>query len=332
MNHIKGAPAVFLVIPTIRNLNFLASWGDEFADCHIVIVEDHEQQEIETPSIPSRSIHHYSWSDIDSELGKHAWIIPRRNAGIRSFGFWKAHELGAQVVITLDDDCYPEEPGFVHTHLENLSSKAPTRWFSTYPDPAFLFTRGFPYRVRDRLPVVISHGLWSGVVDLDAKTLLNYPQLDQDAYPPFRQYVPLGSYFPMSSMNLAFTRDAIPLMYFPLMGEDASGNAWGFDRFDDIWAGIFAKKIVDHLGWAVVNGSPFVRHRGDSDRNANLRKEKDGLVVNERLWKLVDEVRLTERTSVACYLQLAGQIRFPRSVYFARLRRAMTIWADLFDS
>jgi hypothetical protein len=179
---------------------------------------------------------------------------------------------------------------------------------------------------------MISHGLWSGVVDLDAKTLLRHPKLNQGAYPPLRQFIPRGFYFPMSSMNLAFTRAVLPLMYFPLMGEDDQGSPWGYDRFDDIWAGVIAKKIADHLEWGVINGSPFVRHRGDSDRRKNLRKEKSGLIINERFWKLVDEIQLTKRTAATSYLELSEKIRFPMGYYFRKLRQAMKIWAKLFLS
>ena len=41
---------VALVIPTIRNLDFLKSWKDEFGDCIGIIVEDHPQKEIKTPN------------------------------------------------------------------------------------------------------------------------------------------------------------------------------------------------------------------------------------------------------------------------------------------
>lgn len=322
--------SVFLVIPTIRNLNFLKSWGDEFKDCEILVVEDRKKKEVRVPHIPAKAIHHFAWNDIRKEFGDAEWIFPRRNAGIRSFGFWMAYKMGADVIITLDDDCYPVGDDLVRTHLENLSLKAPKNWFTTYPHPKYMFTRGFPYKVRDKSPVVISHGLWSGVVDLDAKTLVNYPELNQDSYPPIRQFVPNGLYFPMSSMNLAFNKAAAVLMYFPLMGVDEEDQRWGYDRFDDIWAGVFAKKISDHLGWSIVSGSPFVHHKGASDRHKNVRKEARGLVVNEWLWKRVEAVRLTSKDAARCYLELAEKIRFPEQRYFRKLREAMLIWVKLF--
>lgn len=322
--------SVFLIIPTIRSLDFLEHWGEEFEDCEIIIVEDHKKKELSPPPIPSKAIHHFTWKDIHNDFGDRDWIFPRKNAGIRSYGFWKAFQMGADVVITLDDDCYPSGSSFVQNHLENLSVKAPSSWFPTYPDPKFIFTRGFPYKVRGRIPVMISHGLWSGVIDLDAKTLVKFPRLEQSPYPPIRQFVPKSLYFPMCSMNLALKREAIPLMYFPLMGETKDGAQWGYDRFDDIWAGIFAKKIADHLGWAVVNGSPFVYHRAVSDRHKNVRREASGLAVNEWLWKRVDNVRLSKRVPSRCYIELAEKIRFPNQRYFQKLREAMITWARIF--
>ena len=114
------------------------------------------------------------------------------------------------------------------------------------------------------------------------------------------------------------------------MRKDPGGKLWGFDRFDDIWAGLFAKKIIDHLGLAVINGSPFIEHRKASDLAKNLIKEKRGIIQNETLWKAVDAVRLTKKTPASCYQELAEKIVFPRTAYFKNLRQAMEIWASLF--
>lgn len=326
----KKQPDIYVVIPTIRTLSFLRDWGDQFANCFLVVVEDHAKKEIEAPHVPSRGVVHVAWGDIDAEFGKNAWIFPRKNAGIRSYGFWKAYTLGADIVITLDDDCYPAEPAFVQKHLMNLESRAPVGWMTTFPHPEYLYTRGFPYGVRGKRPVLVSHGLWSNKMDMDAQTQKAIGNVNVPPYPPMRQFVPSGEYFPMSSMNLAFLRAATPLMYFPLMGSDPSGRDWGFDRFDDIWAGIFVKKILDHLGLAVTNGSPFVEHRKASDVEKNLVKEKTGLEVNEFLWKEVDRVSLTQKTPAACYRELAQNMHFPDTAYFRSLRDAMCLWGALF--
>lgn len=321
---------VSIVIPTIRNLSFLSSWGKQFADCDLVIVEDHPTQEIQTPKGRYKSVHHYTWLDISHDFGEDEWIFSRYNAGIRSYGFWKAYTNGADVIITLDDDCYPVDRDFVARHAANLSLKAPQGWTTTFPHPDFVFTRGVPYGIRDTFPVKVSHGLWSNHIDLDGITQKKYPAVTFAGYPPLLSFVPKGMYFPMCSMNLAFARDITALMYFPLMGKDPGGRPWGYDRFDDIWAGVFAKKIMDHLGLAVVNGSPFVEHRKASDPDVNVKKEHTGLPLNEKLWQWADGVVLTKKTPAGCYKELAQKITFPKTRYFRKLREAMDIWAALF--
>ena len=323
---------IFVVIPTIRSLSFLVEWKDQFKDCTLIVIEDRPKKEIETPTMGFRAVYHYCWADIAKDMGKDEWIFSRNNAGIRSYGFWKAYSLGADIIITIDDDCYPTGEGFVEQHVSNLQDKAPSSWFPTFPHPSYMFTRGFPYDVRGVLPVVVSHGLWSNKMDMDAKTQIAIGEVNVPAYPPLRQFVPKGSYFPMSSMNLAFTRQVAPLMYFPLMGNDPKGNAWGYDRYDDIWAGIFVKKIVDHLGLAVVNGSPFVEHKKASNPEVNLVKEKEGMLENERLWKEVSGVVLKETTITRCLEELLRAEFFKKSAYFQKLQIAMKIWITLFSA
>ena len=120
-------------------------------------------------------------------------------------------------------------------------------------------------------------------------------------------------------------------MYFPLMGEDNKGNKWGYDRFDDIWAGIFAKKIMDHLGYGVVNGSPFVEHRKASDPFKNLQKEAIGIETNEILWKHIDGLSLSGNTTLLeCYKLLANNVSIQDTEYFSKLKQAMKIWVNFF--
>ena len=321
---------VFVVIPTIRSLDFLKEWAGEFTNCHLVIVEDHKKQEIKTPTNGFLSVRHLTWRHIREDFGKDEWIFPRQNAGIRSYGFWKAHAAGADVIITLDDDCYPAEKDFVKKHLANLASSAPDSWFSTFPNPDYMFTRGFPYGIRNKHRVVLSHGLWSNKMDMDAKTQLKIGDVNIPAYPPIRQFVPFGYFFPMSSMNLAFAREVTPLMYFPLMGKDPQGKSWGYDRYDDIWAGIFAKKILDHLGLAVVNGSPFVEHRKASDPKENILKEESGAAENEKFWRLVTQAEPNQQGVSELYRELAQKVQFPTGQYFDAVRSAMKIWIARF--
>ncbi len=327
MNNLKIA----VVIPTIRNLDFLKAWGQEFKNCIGIIVEDRPLKQINSPKKYFEKLFHYSWKEIDKELGKNSWIIPRRNAGIRNYGFLKAYELGADVTITIDDDCYPiKNQKFLQSHLENLSLFAPIDWFPTYPHKKYYPTRGFPYSVRNKKEVVISHGLWSKILDLDAMTHLKYPKLKMPVLNnDLLEFIPRDYFFPMCSMNLAFKTKITPIMYFPPMGHDNIGNHWGYDRFDDIWAGIFAKKIIDHLGYAVINGSPFVKHKQVSNVNENLKKETKGIKINESLYRSIKETKLTANNLKDSYLELIEKNKFPKERYFDLLKEAVKIWISI---
>ncbi len=321
---------VFLVVPTIRTLDFLEDWADQLKTVEIIVCEDNPTKSVQIPQV-GKKVTHYSWAEIDQELGDKGWIVPRRVSGIRNFGFLKAYQAGADIIITLDDDCYPV-PGhsLVSLHKQNLKLTVPRRWTNTNPDSRHLFTRGIPYLNRDEAKVMLSHGLWTNVLDHDGPTHLQNLNFRASFAEHFLQIVPAGAYFPMCSMNLAFRKEITPLMYFPLMGENTKGKKWGYDRFDDIWAGIFAKKIMDHLSYGVVNGAPFVEHRKASNPFSNLKKEAAGIEINEELWKAVDKVKLTKTTPKDCYIELAKKVKFPKGRYFTKLRAAMIIWANLF--
>lgn len=322
---------IVIIIPTIRTLDFLSAWKNEFRDCIGIIIEDHKKKEIETPAKYFKKVYHYTWKDIDRDLGKHSWIMPRKNAGIRSYGFWKAWQMKTDIVITLDDDCYPiKTQEFIKQHVANLSLSAPVNWQPTFPHRKYMYTRGIPYGIRDKKEVVVSHGLWTNILDFDAPTHLLYQGLSIPEGFDFVEFIAENYFFPMCSMNLAFKTKVAPLMYFPLMGYDEKGNHWGYDRFDDIWAGIFAKKIIDHLQFAVANGSPFVEHKKASNVFKNLQKEAKGIETNEYLYQKVNKVRLTSKTVLDCYDELVKKVKFPNEEYFNILKRAMNIWAGLF--
>lgn len=321
---------IALVIPTIRDLTFLNDWKEQLSNVDIYVCEDRPIKSVKIPKVGKKT-YHYSWKEIDNELKENSWIIPRKVSAIRNFGFLKAYKMGADIIITLDDDCYPvSNHDLVVLHTKNLKLKTPERWTNTYPDSRHMYTRGMPYLNRTESQVMLSHGIWTNVLDHDGPTHLQNLEFKAKFAEHFLQIIPQGSYYPMCSMNIAFNRDITPLLYFPLMGEDQKGNKWGFDRFDDIWAGIFSKKIMDHLGYSVVNGSPFVEHRKASDPFKNLQKEARGIETNELIWKAVDLVTLTATTPIECYIELIKKVSFPNESYFKKLKEATLIWLSLF--
>jgi hypothetical protein len=171
---------------------------------------------------------------------------------------------------------------------------------------------------------VLNHGLWSGVPDFDACTQLVARRMEISvAWSD--QTISRGQYFPMCSMNIAWRPEFTPAMYFLLMGP-----TYPFDRFGDIWAGVLAKRIADHLGLMVNSGSPGILHERASNVFENLAKESRGLSVNERFWRAVDSVVLTATTVQGAYAELADRLPLD-GAEFSELRRAMRTWAELFD-
>ena len=320
-----------IVVPTIREhsiLRFLEQWAAELSDQRVIVVEDNPEKTFALPDW----VEHYSWQDIDEQLGDRATIIPRRSDCVRSFGYYLAAREPCDFVVTLDDDCYPEEsyaPSFLTLIRDALDRRwDDDRWWSTLDGP--VPARGFPYEIRHAtLPTMIHHGLWSNVPDFDARTQLLLP--DHRLEPATTvQRVPHGRYFPMCGMNLAFRPAMIPALYFLLMGKSRDGTPWPYDRFGDIWAGVFAKKVADHLGFAISSGAPSILHSRASNPEVNLIKETPGYPINEVLWRKVDAIGLTADTVGGCYEQIAERLALPGD-YWDTLKSAMKVWASLFD-
>ena len=249
-------------------------------------------------------------------------IISREDSAIRSFGFWRAWRAGAQIIFTLDDDCYPTDHDLVEMHRDNLY-RTPA-WTSSVPG---MRVRGLPYRnlgvLRD---VYVSMGLWRGYPDLDAVNTLAGPEPTASLLHTGTRVMPSHQYFPMSGMNLAFRREVACLMYFAPMGRGQP-----FARFDDIWCGTVLQRICRHLGYSIVCGEPIVDHRRASDPFINLVKEAPGVGFNEHFWEMIDGVSLTGSEPHACMLEMAAQLRSCDDEYLAGWGRALTAWCGLFD-
>lgn len=292
-----------IIVPTIREKSiekFHKAWGFE----NLIVVWDNQD----------------TYDIIERNFGKDAWIFSRKNAAIRCYGYLQSE---ADVILTLDDDCYPnpnwDYEFFIDTHKRNLTlERLETAWHYTGVGRM----RGLPYQNLERQPeIMLSHGLWTENADFDAITEIS----GNTNFEPYEMIVPRGQYFAMCSMNLAFKKEIKPLMFMPMMGEE-----WPFDRWDDIWCGVLAKKVLDHLGLGVWSGSPFVSHSKKSDKWVNLMKESkgNGYKVNEILWERVDEVVLTKDSIKGAYVELAEKFNM-RGEYWEKLKEAMVIWANL---
>lgn len=316
-----------LVVPTNRQESiqkFLRVWAPvrEHWDS-IIVVEDNPEKTFDIDAS-----HHYAWADIKADLGGAAHMISRRDSSVRSYGFLVAYRLGADIIFTMDDDCYPvttEHPAWlVREHVNNLTRTS--RWTNAVPG---VRTRGMPYVNTGTLDnVAVSVGLWDGNPDYDALQTLTGLHPDQLTLPDTR-VMPYGQYFPVCGMNVAFRRDFTPACYFVLQGEGQP-----FRRFDDIWFGVIAKKICDHLGRVMTCGKPYVWHSRASDPMVNLVKEAPGIRHHEEFWETLHNIPLAGDNPADCMRDIGtGLLRAPSAEfhhYYDDLGAAIIAWADWF--
>lgn len=254
---------VFVVVPTIRlrllEETFLPAWAKQFEkhNVELVIIDDSKKK----PTLRHNGKVHKLPEKLEG-------LIINKNDGVRNWGLYYAYTEGADIVISLDDDVLPEGDT-IGDHIKALSFTAPANWINTAQDVA---VRGLPYGVRKDLPVMVSHGVWSNVPDLDAPTQLLHPELKDLIFHKIN--VPRGVQVPFCAMNFALRRDAIPYAYQAPMVD-------GFNRFADIWGGIELKNTCDKKNWGFVTGYARVFHKRASNVFKNLQFEAKGIEANE---------------------------------------------------
>jgi len=307
-----------LVIPSVREDSlraFIKAW-DLSSWHHIIVIEDNPEQ---TFSLDI-NCDHYSWREIQKDLGKDAWIISKKDSAIRAYGFLKAYQKGADYIFTLDDDTAPTSHNHVEMHVKNM--EATSRWTESVPCKR---TRGLPYKNRGILPnVMMSVGFWTGVPDLDSINSLIAPESNFQPL-EYSRILSSGQYVPICGMNLAFKRELTPACYFPIMGDESP-----YHRFDDIWFGILVKKICDHLGWHISCGTPFVEHKKHSNPFTNLEKEAPGIAFNEIFWEYIDAINLKGKNPRSCMKEIAKKLSKLDNIYMAHLGEAISVWEGLF--
>ena len=333
-----------LVIPSNRMdrlAEFFRAWKGRGGWDRAIVIEDAPQKTLLSAGAGESPLH-YSHAEIGRILGDDAWIISRKDSACRCFGFLAAYHLGADRVITLDDDCWPllETRDFAAEHDWAMTEHK--KWVTSVPG---LNPRGMPYKNRGKLENVVANvGLWTGNPDIDAPhsrvDMAARQQLDYDGKfmanwaPPNEGnwIVPHGQFVPLCGMNLCLERQALPLAYFPLMGEESP-----YARMDDIWFGVIFKHCCDALGWHISVGDPFVEHRRASDPFINLVKEAPGIAANEEFWEMVTCAELpVSRPAIDTIQQMGWHFEniikeADGEYYISRLGKALQVWARLFS-
>eukprot|EP00798_Chlamydomonas_sp_ICE-L_P016340 gene16340-22535_t len=322
-----------IVIPTIRNLDFLEQWRKFFESYHLIVIQDGDPSKPPVKVPEGFSCDIYNRNDIERILGDKAWAISFKDSACRCFGYMVSKK---KYIFTIDDDCFVaknpsgEDIDVLEQHITNLTSPSTPFFFNTLYDPyreGADFVRGYPFSLREGVSTAVSHGLWLNIPDYDAPTQMVKPRERNERYVDAVMTVPKGTLLPMCGMNLAFDRDLIgPAMYFGLMGE---GQPIG--RYDDMWAGWCVKVICDHLGYGLKTGLPYVWHSKASNPFVNLKKEYKGIFWQEEIIPFFQSMTLSKEsnTTEACYLEMSEKVRKGLGhidPYFSKLADGMVAW------
>lgn len=261
------------IVPTIREESyktFLAGWKHLFERHGVLLIKVVDGDEPYAEVTDFRTDEHKRFELKGSEAEP---LVYNRNDGVRNFGFYliaKYYPI-VDTIQSYDDDLLPEgDP--IQDHLDALNQHVPVSWIKTSSE----YMRGFPYCIRNEAEVVLSHGTWNLNCDYDAPTQLVLGMRSAEHY---KMTIPKGVYFTFCGMSIAFKRKLLPYMYYAPMGYKV-----GMDRFADIFLGVVVKRIIDEKGWAVVSGYSTVNHLRASNVWANLKKESNGLPLNETFW------------------------------------------------
>lgn len=254
---------IAIVVPTIREeqiKQFRQNWEHLIEKHKVILIEVHDGDE---PFVLCGGTKFFP----EEIMGGDKDLIYNFNDGVRNLGFACAAKIGADYIISLDDDVKPYGDT-IQDHLDVLNRRWPISWFShTEQD----YMRGFPYNIRDEAECWVSHGVWYGVPDMDGISQLK----DGVIKPSFYEGpVPKGALMPFCAMNFAFKKEALPYIYQAPMFNN-------INRFADIWGGIELKKDLDKLGKAMVTGIAWVHHDRASNVYKNIQKEALGIEMND---------------------------------------------------
>jgi hypothetical protein len=201
-------------------------------------------------------------------------------ARTKNRGIARAVEQGAEIIVVLDDDCFPEQQqtlqDFILAHEQALQPQS-VEMFEVVTSPP---SRGTPYFNRAiEMPVAASMGFWTNIGDYDAPG-----QLVHGATKPmvFQRKTIHGRYFPLCGMNLAFRASEWPWCQFIDVA-----------RFDDIWQGFLWQRKAFADGKCFNLAGPIVRHSRQSNIWQNLRDETQNLERNETIWQDIHRLPLS---------------------------------------
>lgn len=329
---------VDIVIAALRPdlTNFFEGWRPIFSRFHLIIVKE---PDLEADLRIPHGFDHQVYTKFDIERVVGASPIDFSGHSCRYFGYLMSSK---KYIISIDDDCLPARDAAgnpidaVAQHINNLETPATPFYFNTLYDPfreGADFVRGYPFSLREGVGCVLSSGLWLNIADYDAPTRAVRPNERNSRYVDAVMTVPLQSMVPLSGINIGFNREILgPALVpaLPLKGEGK--HRW--EKMEDIWCGMCAKTVSDHLLFGVKTGLPYVWRNGSGNAWESMRREWGGVKLMEEIVPFFQSVKLptTATTAGECVVAIASLVRErlgSADPVFLRAAEAMEEWVKL---
>ncbi|KAJ4721482.1 Alpha-1,4-glucan-protein synthase [UDP-forming] [Melia azedarach] len=319
---------------------FFNAWRPIFSRFHLIIVKDPDLKE--ELVIPKGFDHHvYTKSDIDRVVGSSTSLF-FSGYSCRYFGYLVSRK---KYIISIDDDCLPARDSngnlvdAVGQHIINLTTPATPFFFNTLYDPyceGVDFVRGYPFSLRSGVNCALSCGLWLNLADYDAPTQALKPEHRNSHYVDAVMTVPTRALLPVSGINIAFNREVVGPALFPGLRLAREGKL-RWETIEDIWCGMCAKVVCDHLGLGVKSGLPYVWRKEKGNPIESLKKEWEGVKLMEEIVPFFQSVRLprTAATTEDCLLEISKALKEQlknSDPLFARAAEAMQEWVKIWKA
>ncbi len=286
-------------------------------------------------------------------------IIPYNSDNRRNIGYLLAKERGAKIIISIDDDNWPQKDQDFLTYHQIVDKEKKMKavyskngWYNicrhlTVKPDVNIYSRGFPLKKRkddtqqfkeDQGRVVMNTGLWLKEPDADAFINLTAPveikSTDKKQY-MFYQDI----YCPINTQNTAFHIDILPCIWYVKMEKIAKNKEIG--RYGDIWLSFFAEKVIHHMKDKITFGRPVTLHkRNEHNLLKDLERELPGIILTEKLEPILMSIKLDRKTYRDSYWQLVEKLEKeiektdfsePERNYFKNITSYMKTWIKACD-
>lgn len=331
---------VDIVIGAVQSdlTSFMNAWKPIISRFHLIIVKDPDlREDLKVPE--GFNVNIYTKADMDQVAGSALTSQLFSGFSCRYFGYLISKK---KYVISIDDDCLPakDDKGFqvdaVAQHLFNLAAPATPLFFNTLYDPyrkGADFVRGYPFSMREGVTCALSCGLWLNLADLDAPTQALKPEQRNSRYVDAVLTIPAKALMPMSGINISFNREVLGPALFPGLKLAGEGK-FRWETMEDVFGGMCAKVICDHLKIGVKTGLPYVWRQERGDAVQSLKKEWEGVKLMEEVIPFFQYVKLPLEAVTAedCLVEISKQIKEklgPSNDVFGQAADAMIQWVNL---